>query len=212
MTTSSRHTFDRAYWEQHWDESILRGSHQTPPHPHLATFLSDLAPGTALEAGCGTGAEAIWLAEHGWRVTGADISAGALAVAAERARAAEVTERTTWIEADLGTWAPETGFDLVSTHFAHPAMPQLDFYRRIAEWVAPGGTLFIASHATGHHGNHPDANAHPVEATATIEGIIALLPADEWSIVAAEEVELASVHADAPTHRRDVVVRASRIG
>jgi hypothetical protein len=41
------------------------------------------------------------------------------------------------MEADLTTWEPDGQFDLVVTTFAHPAMPQLAFYERIAEWVAP---------------------------------------------------------------------------
>ena len=52
-----------------------------------------------------------------------------------------------WVEADLGVWDPGTRFDLVTTHYAHPAMPQLDFYERIAGWVAPGGTLLVVGHA-----------------------------------------------------------------
>ena len=38
----------------------------------------DLRPGMALDAGCGHGAEAIWLASTGWRVTAVDFSATAL--------------------------------------------------------------------------------------------------------------------------------------
>ena len=49
-------------------------------------LLSELTPGTALDAGCGAGAEAIWLAAAGWQVTAADISSQSLARAAERAR------------------------------------------------------------------------------------------------------------------------------
>ena len=51
-----------------------------------------------------------------------------------------------WVQADLSTWNPDARYDLVTTHYAHPAMPQLEFYDRIASWVAPGGTLLIAGH------------------------------------------------------------------
>ena len=101
-------------------------------------------PGTALDAGCGEGAEALWLASRGWHVTAADIAAEALARAASRAAAqTPASGLVRWVEADLTTWAPETQFDLVTTNYAHPAMPQLAFYQRIAEWVAPGGTLCL---------------------------------------------------------------------
>ena len=118
-----------------------------PPNPYLAREISGLVPGTALDAGCGAGAEAIWLASHGWQVTAADISSEALARAAERAAAAGGwPSACEWVEADLSVWEPGTRFDLVTTHYAHPAMPQLEFYDRIAGWVAPGGTLLIVGH------------------------------------------------------------------
>ncbi|MEK8108387.1 class I SAM-dependent methyltransferase [Micromonospora sp. M12] len=73
-----------------------------------------------MDAGCGTGAEAIWLASHGWQVTAVDISSEALARAAVRAEGSAVSDRVRWVEADLTTWAPKTRFDLVTTHYAHP--------------------------------------------------------------------------------------------
>jgi hypothetical protein len=55
----------------------------------------------------------------------------------------EAPERLQWVEADLSVWSPGARFDLVATHYAHPAMPQLEFYDRIAGRVAPGVTLLI---------------------------------------------------------------------
>ena len=56
-----------------------------------------------------------------------------------------MTDRVQWVRADLSVWEPESTYDLVTTHYAHPAMPQLDFYDRIASWVTPGGTLLIGA-------------------------------------------------------------------
>jgi 2-polyprenyl-3-methyl-5-hydroxy-6-metoxy-1,4-benzoquinol methylase len=155
------HGFDADYWEDHWRGVGARDGHrQAPANPYLATGTEGLVPGTALDAGCGEGAEAIWLAEHGWRVTAADISAEVLARATERAVTSPAADRIDWRRADLGTWEPGGVFDLVTTHYAHPAMPQLAFYERIAAWVAPGGTLLVVGHhpedlATGlRHGHH----------------------------------------------------------
>jgi SAM-dependent methyltransferase len=182
----------------------------SPPNPYLARETAGLAPGTALDAGCGAGAEAIWLASRGWDVTAADISSEALARAAGRAAANEPPEQVRWVEADLSTWRPDTRFDLVTTHYAHPAMPQLDFYDRIAEWVAPGGTLLIVGHLHTHastgHGHHP-----PAEASATSAAITARLDDKEWRVVTAEETLRTHTSHDGrevPLH--DVVVRATR--
>ncbi|MCT1864292.1 class I SAM-dependent methyltransferase [Dietzia cinnamea] len=154
------HEFDRRYWDRVWSGAEDAGSAgdavrasamaTSPPNPHLVREIAGLSPGAALEAGCGAGAEALWLASSGWRVTGVDLAAGALEVAARRAEAAGLADRVTWLEADLSVWEPGGRFDLVTTHYAHPSIPQLDFYERLAGWVAPGGTLFIVGHL--HHG------------------------------------------------------------
>jgi SAM-dependent methyltransferase len=148
--------FDKDYWDEHWEQ---RPHHAPGAHPYLGREISGLKPGTALDAGCGAGAEAVWLATQGWQVTAADIAPEALARAAERAAGAGLAGRVRFVEADLTAWAPATRFDLVTTHYAHPAMAQLDFYERIGAWVAPGGTLLIVGHlhapdAAG-HGHHP---------------------------------------------------------
>ncbi|MET8353197.1 MULTISPECIES: class I SAM-dependent methyltransferase [unclassified Micromonospora] len=207
------HGFDKDYWERHWHQAhrdgpaVMAGS---TPQPYLARETSSLVPGTALDAGCGTGAGAMWLASHGWHVTAVDIAPEALARAAERAANSEVSERVQWVEADLTVWDPGVRFDLVTTHYAHPAMPQLAFYDRLSAWVAPGGTLLIVGHlhtpgATG-HGHHP-----PAEASVTLADITAGLDSTAWDITTAEEhvrtVTGSGGHAG-PLH--DVVVRATR--
>ncbi len=233
------HEFDKDYWEEHWREreggpSALGG---TTPNPYLATELGDLAPGTALDAGCGGGAEAIWLAEAGWEVTAADISSVALAGAAERASAYGAAERVQWVEADLGTWEPTAQFDLVTTHYAHPPTPQLEFYDRLATWVAPGGTLLIVGHLLTHdhghghgHGHgqgqgqghdqgegegegHSEGHGHtserpPAEACVTAADVTARLDDAQWTIVTAAERQRTVVGQEAPLD--DVVVRATR--
>ncbi|MFE2755950.1 class I SAM-dependent methyltransferase [Actinosynnema sp. NPDC059335] len=218
------HEFDKAYWERHWRPGDGGSMGASPPNPYLDRETEGLVPGTALDAGCGAGAEAIRLASRGWRVTGADISAAALARAAERAAAGGVDVR--WVEADLAVWRPDAPFDLVMTHYAHPAMPQLDFYDRIAGWVAPGGTLLIVGHLHHDHGSGDDHP--PAEASATAAAITARLDPAEWEVITAEEGrrtlgghgqthdhDQEQGHGDAHGHRHgrelhDVVVRAVR--
>ncbi|MET7790454.1 class I SAM-dependent methyltransferase [Streptomyces sp900116325] len=62
-------------------------------------------PGTALEVGCGEGADAIWLTGQGWQVTGTDFSAQALHRAAEHTPNS-LAGRLTWQQADIRDWNP----------------------------------------------------------------------------------------------------------
>ncbi len=213
---AAEHTFDDTYWDQVWTGARASAMGSSQPNPHLVREIGDLAPGTALDAGCGAGAEAIWLAEHGWQVTGTDIADAALDRAAERAADAGVIERVTWVQADLCTWAPDTRYDLVTTHYAHPAMPQLEFYDRIATWVAPGGSLLIVGHlhhdaTAGGHAHRHEPHSPPASASATAAAITARLDAAEWEVVTAEESHRAMPGPGghgATIH--DVVVRATR--
>jgi 2-polyprenyl-3-methyl-5-hydroxy-6-metoxy-1,4-benzoquinol methylase len=117
MEATLQHTFDRDYWEAHWQEVGDHGAGLLA-NPYLAREIGDLALGTALDAGCGEGAEATWLAVTGWHVTAADISPAVLARAADRAAGSPRAEHIDWIEADLSVWQPDQQFDLVMTHLA----------------------------------------------------------------------------------------------
>ncbi|WP_043501683.1 SAM-dependent methyltransferase [Georgenia sp. SUBG003] len=224
------HEFDKAYWEHHWEkghgeyadaDADRPGKGPGTANPYLARELGDLSPGTALDAGCGEGAESMWLAGRGWKVTGADISAAALARAAERAKDAGLSDHVRWVEADLTVWTPSDQFDLVTTSYAHPAMPQLTFYDRIAGWVAAGGTLLLVGHlhdaarthetAPAHEAASPHTAHHPVEATVTLADVTAGLDPAAWQIETAEEVtRVPAGHGGHAVPLRDVVVRATR--
>lgn len=212
------HAFDKQYWDQIWQGDRVAAMAAGQPNPHLVREVGDLAPGTALEAGCGAGAEAIWLATRGWQVTAVDIAAAALTHAAERATAAGVDAKVDWVEADLSSWEPTARYDLITTHYAHPAMPQLDFYERIAAWVAPKGTLLIVGHlhhhdqnATSGHGHGHGENEPPAAASVTAVDITTRLDPSGWDIMTAEESHrnLIRPHGH-PVSLHDVVVKASR--
>ncbi|KJL26863.1 Trans-aconitate 2-methyltransferase [Microbacterium azadirachtae] len=201
------HEFDKNYWESHWDGT--HGSSGLPAHPALSAELTDLRPGTAIDAGSGEGAEATWLAAHGWAVTAVDISAHAVTRAAASTSLGTGGGSVTWIEADLTEWEPDQSVDLVTTFYAHPTMPQLAFYKRISEWVAPHGTLLIVGHC--HHGSHSDGHMHPENAVATPEQVRNLLDPGEWVVHTAEIRErVVRPHGDAPVALADVIIRAQR--
>ena len=168
-----------------------------------------MQPGFALDAGCGHGSEAIWLAASGWQVTAVDFSATALDFGRSTADAAGagVAERIEWVEGDLGTWSPLPGrYDLVSCLYVHVDGSVVEMVRRLGMGVAPGGTLFLVGHrpidpVTG----APTPAAGQVQVSVD-EAVEALDPHD-WEIAVAEERPRAAGGSGV-----DAVVRAVRVG
>jgi 2-polyprenyl-3-methyl-5-hydroxy-6-metoxy-1,4-benzoquinol methylase len=97
---ASRHTLFRIFYRvgfTPWDghplaqslRDLIEGSSDT----------SALTAGSALEVGCGTGDCSIYLAQHGWKVTGVDFVAKALDKARAKAVAADVS--VNFVQADV---------------------------------------------------------------------------------------------------------------
>lgn len=139
--------YDAEVLEQTWDERYRSHPHvwSGEPNPVLRAEAADLAPGSALDAGCGEGADACWLAARGWRVTGVDISSVALERAAAEAERLGLT--VTWQHLDLARDPLPGTYDLVSAHYLHlPKDVRRRFLSHLAAAVAPGGTLLVVGH------------------------------------------------------------------
>jgi SAM-dependent methyltransferase len=126
------------FWDERYGESDRIWSGRV--NPILEREASRLAPGTALDLGCGEGADAIWLATAGWQVTGVDISRTALDRARVHASAAGVSDRIVWEQHNLASSFPVGSFDLVSAQFLHSPveLPRGEVLRTAAAAVAPG--------------------------------------------------------------------------
>lgn len=138
---------------QYWDQLYLEADQRWSGNPNrlLVENVDDLTPGTALELGCGEGADAVWLAGQGWLVTGVDVSPVALARAAEHAADAGVSDRIDWAAHDLKQSFPPRSFDLVCAQYLHSRQEQAaerePILQSAAAAVAPGGALLIIGHA-----------------------------------------------------------------
>ncbi len=134
--------------EQIWDERYLAADRlwSGRPNPQLVTEAAGMPPGEALDVGCGEGADAIWLAGRGWRVTGVDVSGVALERAA---RHAADGDGVTWLRVDLTAWTPPARhFDLVNVQFLQAPQPERgDTLIAVAAAVRPGGVLLVVGHS-----------------------------------------------------------------
>lgn len=139
--------FEPPAWEERYSgpEKVWSGR----PNAQLVAEVAGLAPGTALDVGCGEGGDVIWLAEQGWKVTGADFAAHGLARAARHAEEAGVADRIDWWQVDARTFSADgRSYDLVTSHFLHPPDGgMVEVVGRLAGAVAPGGHLLVVGHA-----------------------------------------------------------------
>jgi SAM-dependent methyltransferase len=189
-------------WEEHYGERDRVWSGRV--NARLAELVEPMTPGRALDLGCGEGGDAIWLAEHGWRVTAVDISQTALNRAAAGATARGLADRIDFQPHDLNETFPDGVFELVSAQFLHSTVPldRARLLRRAADAVAPGGTLMVVDHAAAppwaskldhHHHEFP-----------TGDEVVASLNLDEsqW-----DRVRVAAVERDAlgPAGQRAVL-------
>lgn len=140
--------FGEAFWDDRYRSHAALWSGK--PNPHLVAEAGSLTPGAALDVGAGEGADAIWLAGRGWRVTAVDLSSVALERAAAHAAqaGAGIAGRIDWLHADLLSWDPGPArYDLVSAQYMHlPAASRQALFGRMAMATAPGGTLLIVGH------------------------------------------------------------------
>jgi SAM-dependent methyltransferase len=181
MTPS--HDFDAQWWEHHYHDAAAGPAGQ--PSAQLVAEVVGLPPGTVLEAGCGTGADAVWLAGQGWDVTAVDVSPTAVAHARTLAEQHEpdLTGRISWLVADLTVWQPPRQYDLVVSLYVHPDLAFGEFVARLGEAVAPGGILLIVGH--DHADSHSAANA-PQPASIATDSVTQVLDPHQWDVAVAE--------------------------
>jgi len=138
-----------------WDKRFAEHGWPTEPDPVLVELVSTIPPGKALDLGCGTGRNSIWLAKQGFEVTGVDASSVGLAEAARRAEVEGVSIEL--IQADLYSFDPSpSSYDLVVVANIHPLPEEAQqLYGMARKALKRGGHLFVIGHhleMLGHHG------------------------------------------------------------
>jgi SAM-dependent methyltransferase len=203
---------DEGFWNERYRSSphIWSGN----PNPQLVAEIADRVPGRALDAGCGEGADAVWLAQRGWEVVATDISRVALGRAARHARdaAPAAAARIEWRHVDLLVNAPEQGaFDLVSAQFMQlPPHQRGPLFFCLAAAVAPGGTLLVV----GHHPSDLETTVRRPRGTGVLyaaEDVLAVLDRGVWNVLVSVARPRSAVDPEGRTVTvHDTVVRAQR--
>jgi SAM-dependent methyltransferase len=121
----------------------------TPPPQELRELVEGpaaLPAGHALDVGCGSGIDAIYLAQNGWRVTAVDFSAAAITRAR---RAARGVTGATFLQGDVTKLAQlpiEQPIDMVLDMGCYHSLPdgaKSGYVAQLAAVMAPGTPLVM---------------------------------------------------------------------
>lgn len=165
---ASRHTRFRFFyrvgftpWEGHpigqGLRDLVEGTADTPALP----------TGQALDVGCGTGDCAIYLAQHGWKVTGVDYVAKPLEKARAKARAADVA--VDFARADVTKLSQSgigTGFQLIVDNGCIHNMSGGDraaYVREVSAVASPDARLFVVAFPPGGRFGVPGIDQDEIE-------------------------------------------------
>ncbi|MEU9632988.1 class I SAM-dependent methyltransferase [Streptomyces tendae] len=135
-----------------WDGVYAARPAPAAPRPNvrLVETVTGLPPGDALDLGCGSGGDALWLARRGWRVTAVDVSGVAAERLAGLARAHGLGDLVDAVRHDLHAAFPEGRFDLVCAHYLHTPfdLDRASVLRTAAQALRPGGRLLVVDHGS----------------------------------------------------------------
>jgi tellurite methyltransferase len=131
-------------WEERYrTRERAREDFASEPVPLLARIAGLLPPGRALDLACGTGRNAIWLAQRGWQVTAVDGAPAAVETVRRRAR-----EGGVFVDAqvaDLEKWefsiAPASWELICISYYL-----QRDLFEPAKIGLVPGGVIVCLVH------------------------------------------------------------------
>ena len=140
----NRFLYRMMYWLRmtHWDTG------QTPPEVQEAFNQGNIPAGAALDLGCGTGTNVIFMAQRGRQAIGLDFVPEAISKAREKARKAGLNGSAQFLVADVTRLnemdLPQSGFALDMGCF-HGLSPegQRRYAEGLAKTLVPGGWYML---------------------------------------------------------------------
>ncbi|MEV2201972.1 class I SAM-dependent methyltransferase [Streptomyces fradiae] len=193
-----------------WDRFYADRSRPVPffvakPDESLATYLDQslIAPGRALDLGCGAGRNALFLASRGFEVDAVDLSPAAIAWAEDRAHQTGADVRFLCGDAFAFAATALSGpYDLVvdSGCFHHlPPHRRLSYLALLDRVLAPGGHLALTCFAVGEGGRGSELADADLYRERELQGGLAYTPESlRWIFSDLVEVELRRMREEPP--------------
>ena len=159
---------------------------RTAPPAELVELIEGparLAPGCALDIGCGTGTDSIYLAAHGWDVTAIDMVPKALTTARRRATAAGVAPH--FVEGDatrLHDLGVGDGYTLLLDFGCFHTLPEdrrPAYVTSVSHAAAPAATLLL-------YGLRRPPKVAPMHVDISVEEITQRFEPAGWQLVNAQ--------------------------
>lgn len=119
-------------WDLRWQK---KASTSLTPDPWLLRAMPFLSPGSVLDIACGRGRNSLYLAEHGFAVTGVDISGQGLNLFRQEAATRNLSIELVQSDLEKSPTLPEGPFDVVSVFF----YLQRSLLPAIKDTIRPGG-------------------------------------------------------------------------
>jgi SAM-dependent methyltransferase len=212
-----------AFWDARYAQGLVYGTTPTSVALRLVEVLRARGVRSILEAGCGSGRDALLYAREGFEVTGTEISENALRWVRERAAVEGL--HLTLLRDDLAETAlPPGSFDAaIAIHVIHlhPAPVRQAMVNQLWRLTRDGGLIATANYSTNEAGfttwdPAPEPNTRVSPRGKPIhffdaDDLRALLPADRFDLLTFEEVNLAEVPDSGPVTHREWLVIARKI-
>jgi len=142
-----------------WNQRYSSGEYPLakPPNPLLTHWAPPGEDGFALDLACGPGHNVLWLARHGYRVMGVDISRIALRQGIQSARADHLGGRVCFVEADLDQFVlPPSCFNLIGVF----RFLDRRLFPLLRAALHPGGLLIVETLNVAWRETHPGPPEH----------------------------------------------------
>ena len=142
---------DRERWEARWAARGGEGPPPGAPEPYLVRYAGALPPGPVLDAACGDGRNALWLAatRGGGTVTAVDVAPSAVARLRAAAGAAGLAVEAR--AADLDDPAALSGLGPFAALVVARYKPSAAQWGLLLDRLAPGGRLLLCSFGKAQH-------------------------------------------------------------